>query len=186
MSNATNKAIIRANAEGWNALSVKSALETQVKKDLQAAIEAWEASGSCDEFIAEEEVIHLLTSTYYSGGFMYDMSRCAPGQFQAVNHSRDAFKDADIEGARAWMANVPIGEEVHYQFRRESLEEEQVVVKTAGGWKRVYYKDHSMLPSEDHGPWLTAGIRQRVAEKIGAPSSSTFHQVFDEAVKDLY
>ena len=186
MSNAINKTNVRANAEGWNAFSVKSALKEQVKQDLAEAIKTWEASGKCDEYIAEEEVVDLLTSTYYSGGYMYDMSRCVPGRFQAVNHSRDAFRDADVEGARAWVSAAPIGEEVHYQFCRERLEEEQTLVKTSNGWKRIYYKDHSMVPSEDHGPWLTAGIRQRVAEKIGAPSSSTFHQVFDEAVKDLY
>ena len=117
---------------------------------------------------------------------MYDMSRCVPGQFQAENHSRDPYKDPDTEGAQEWVASAPVGEKVVYQFRREQLEEEQVVVKTAGGWKRVYYKDHSMAPSEDHGPWLTAGIRQRVANKIGAPLSSTFHQIFDEAIEDLY
>ena len=178
MSN-INKAIIRANAEGWNALSVSKALQEQVKLDLAAAIEAWEASGECDEEVTEKEVIDLLTSTY-------DMSRCTPRRFQAVNHSRDPYRDADVEGAREWVAAAPVGEEVHYQFRRERLEEEQVVVKTTDGWKRIFYKDHSMVPSEDHGPWLTAGVRQRVAQKIGAQLSSTFHQIFDEAVEDLY
>ena len=186
MFNAINKAVARANAEGWEAFRVKSALVTQVQIDLAAAVEAWEASGDCDEDITEEEVIQLLTSTYYSGGYMYDMSRCTPSKFQAVNHSRDPYKDPDTEGAQEWVASAPVGEEVHYEFRKERLEEEQVVVKTTNGWKRVFYKDHSMVPNEDHGPWLTAGIRQRVAEKIGAPLSSTFHQVFDEAVKDLY
>ena len=185
MSN-INKAILRANAEGWNGLSVMKALKEQVKLDLEAAIEAWEASGECDEEIDEKEVIDLLTSVHYSGGYTYDMSRCTPCRFQAVNHSRDPYQDADEEGAREWVAAAPVGEEVRYEFRRERLEEEQVVVKTTDGWKRIFYKDHSMVPNEDHGPWLTVGIRQRVAQKIGAPVSSTFHQIFDEAVEDLY
>ena len=185
MSN-INKAIIRANAEGWNALSVKKAMQEQVKLDLAAAIEAWEASGECDEEVTEKEVIDLLTSIYYGGGYKYDMSRCIPSRFQAMQFVREGSQDADIEGAREWVAAAPVGEEVRYEFRRERLEEEQVVVKTTDGWKRIFYKDHSMFPSEDHGPWLTAGIRQRVAQKIGAQLSSTFHQIFDSFVEDLY
>ena len=186
MFNAINKAVARSNAEGWNAFSIRKALEEQVKLDLDAAIEVWEASGNCDADVAEEEVVSLLTSTYYGGGYMYSGSRCVPSKFQAVNHSRDPYREEDKEGAQAWMAAAPIEKAVVYEYRKERLEEEQVVVKTTTGWKRVFYKDYSMAPSKDNGPWLTAGIRQRVAEKIGAPLSSTFHQVFDEAVKDLY
>ena len=186
MFNAINKAVARANAEGWEAFRVKSTLKEQVQLDLEAAIEVWEASGKCDEDITEEEVVDLLTSIHYVGGYMYSGSRCTPSTFQGVSHSRDPYREENKEGAREWVTAAPVGEEVVYEYRKERLEEEQVVVKTTNGWKRVFYKDHSMVPNEDHGPWLTAGIRQRVAEKIGAPLSSTFHQVFDEAVKDLY
>ncbi len=186
MTNAINKIFVRANAEGWNALSLKKALDAQIKLDLEAAIEVWEKSHACHDPVTDQEVIETLVSEYYGGGYMYSGSEVTPSKFQARCDTYAPYTEGDEKGARNWVSEAPVGEKVHCRYNAGNGRTEEEFLKTTQGWVRTFFMDESDSPSEESGPWLTVGIRERVAKKIGAPLSSTFHMAFDDAVENLY
>lgn len=184
MTIAINKIFVRANAEGWNALGLKKALNEQIQLDLKTAIEEWEKSHACHEPVTDQEVIETLTSEYYAG-YMYPGSKVSPSGFQAWCSSNAPSEEGDTEGARNWVNKAPVGEKVHCRYNAGNGRTEEEFLKTSTGWIRTFYMYENHKPSEQNGPWLTVGIRERVAKRIGAPLSSTFHMAFDDAVENL-
>ncbi len=186
MFNANNNIAVRANAEGWNAFSVESALKAQIQLDLAAAVKAWEKSHSCYEVVDDKEVVDTLTSEYYAGGYMYSGSEVTPSKFQGRCSTNAPYTEGDIEGAQVWVSTAPVGEKVRCKYNAGNGKHEEVFEKTTNGWARTFYMCENDCPSEKYGLCLTAGVRERVAKKIGAPLSTTFHKVFDEAVESLW
>lgn len=184
--NAINKIEVRANAEGWNALSLKKALDNQIQIDLEAAIKEWKNSFYRNEAVSDEEVVNTLTSEYYGGGYMYPGSEVSPSKFQARYTTSSPPVEGDVEGALEWIKTAPIGEKVNSHYNAGNGKHQEEFQKTPNGWVRTFYVCENDCPNQQSGPWLTAGIRERVAAKIGAPLSPTFHQAFDEAVENLW
>lgn len=184
--NAINKIAARANAEGWNIFALKKALNDQIQLDLAAAIEEWENSLSCNEAVDDKEVIDVLVSEYYGSGYMYPGSEVSPSKFQAQYWANSPSEEGDTEGALEWVKSAPVGEKVKCFYNAGNGKHEEEFQKTPSGWVRTFYMCGNDCPSENNGPWLTAGIRERVAKKIGAPLGTTFHQAFDEVVENLY
>lgn len=184
--NTISKIGARASAEGWNAFEVKLALKAQIQLDLTAAIKEWENSHSCHEPVGDDEIVDALISERRGGAYMFSGNEVEPSKFQAWCSTNAPSKEGDVEGARAWVISAPVGEKVRRFHSVGNGATEEIFEKTTGGWVRTFYMGESQKPSEHNGPWLTKGTAGRVAKRIGAPLSTTFIQVFNEAVENLW
>ena len=184
---ATNT-VARASAEGYTPRTLTSALRAAEQAAFDAAVKAAEGAlrAPFQAYpVQDATVLNALTGDRFYGGYMYTGTSTVPNTFQGARWASSPSVDGDEEGAAAWMAAAPVGAEVHTSYDMGAGQEWSVYRKTDRGWACVDGSRDVDVPDDYDRPWLSAGIRQAVADRLGVGMSAHFHELFDLAVEQL-
>lgn len=177
----------RAAAEGYTLSKVKIALrrleQEAREKAIRAALEGWHG---CEK-VEPDVVADSLTSVRYVGGFIYPGHDVSPNEFQERRHSRlGSSKEADHIGAADWVRTAPIGAEVTVEINFGNKKSSETFTRVQGGWARTHRWDETYVALAAEGPCLYNGIRADTARAVNVGMGSTFHQLFDLVVEQLF
>ena len=185
--NAAN--VAKANAEGYTLRSLVATLRAVELAAFEAATAAAEAElrAPFQAYPVEDSrVLDALTGDRFCGGYMYEGTYTIPTQFQGRRWASSPNVDGDVKGAAAWMAAAPEGTEVHTSYNLGGAQEWSLYRKTTEGWMCVDGSRDVYIPDDYDRPFLTPKVRKEVADRLGVGLSAHFHQLFDQAVEQLY
>lgn len=175
----------RAAAEGFSLAAVKAAAKALVAahRDAASAETVWTGATP----VTATEMVGVLTSTRFSGGYIYPGFVVSPGHFQAVMRSRDHIP-ADVVGAGEWLAAAPVGAEVRQRDDNNAGGEvrEYVYRRLSSSWALValFVTPDAQVAAQ---AWPSrAALLAGVASALGVTASPTLEAVLDEAIVHVY